>query len=412
MGEEFEKKLASKIKDTLSNHSFEYDNGAWENYQNYIKKRKKRGIVWFFVGAASLVLLLTFIGFQFINKEPFSNLQNQKLTRQQEVRPSLNNKMEGDNSEKKTKDLRQTKSGKFPIVQQVYIRNASPKKEDRKGPFTRFHNNKINPLESYGPVLFTNSFRTSSLKKEMLTPLVFNPDEEFDSLFLEENDDSFDKKTKYPVEIGLQFVPAYGLGNGGGESFTSTNIGGGIDVEIPINASCFSINTGAIFNSINLSNEQSMIAASGFSGEVETTTNSESVNLLSIDIPFNLRYNFTQKKNNFYLQTGWSSYLTFQEDIEILERTTIEVDEFDVQGNETGNSEIIELFSSEETSKNTQIQLVPLGTINLSIGYRSKLSKDLVYELQPFYKYPLNSLSSENIRIPTGGIALKIVFSR
>ena len=260
-------------------------------------------------------------------------------------------------------------------------------------------------------MLFTVSSQTEPLQKVIPRPKALNSDKDLAFPLSEENDLD-DIKIKYPVEIGLQFVPGYGSNNGSETSSTSTNLGGGINVDIPIKSSSFSINTGAIFNSISLSNEQSFVAAGGFTSEVETTTNKQSINLLNLDIPLNLRYNLPLKKNSFYLQTGWSSYLTFQENIEVSERTVIEVTEIDILGNETGDSEIIELFSTEETFRNKETQVIPFGTLNFSIGYRAKLTDGLKNDIQPFYKYPLNSITTQDIRIPTGGVALKIVFSK
>ncbi len=417
MEEEFDEILAKKIKDTLSDYSMEYDDGAWENFKANKKNGKKRKIVWLFLGTASLLLLFVSIGFVFDEKKQFAHPSDIKSTKEQAVDLYEFNQEIDSKSENRIKDKERNIVGTSNSTQtQIHAWkdhnvNASTGTENTKNRRAQTYTHKAKIAKKAGLVLFADGFHVGQPKIEGFHTNLFSPDKNLTYLPLEEVESEEDK-TKNQVQIGLQFVPAFGSNNGRETSFKSSNLGGGISVDIPIKSSSFSINTGAVFNSINLSNEQNSITDIGFSTEVGTTLNKENISLLSIDIPFNLRYNFNKKSNGFFIQAGWSSYLTFQEDIELLERTTIALNEFDILGNETGNVEIAEVFSSEETSRNTQTQLVPLGTINFSLGYRSRLSEHLVYELQPFYKYPLASLSTEDIRIPTGGIALKIVFSR
>ncbi|MEM6541494.1 MAG: hypothetical protein AAF634_10045 [Bacteroidota bacterium] len=417
MKKAFDKKLAKKIKDEVSEYSFAYENGAWERFSARKRKKKNRGFIWYWVGAASLLLLLLSISSRFNGEKQLINPPDQELTRTKDSSPIKRTTGVGNAVTNSHKNFNQNTTGSDALVgpvsdrEQTHRSNTFNQKKDTEDLSVHPYNNTTKVVAVFGPVLLKDRFLTELPEQIAFSPKMLNSEQEFASLFSEE-DKSDKNKKRYPVEVGVQFVPGYGLSNKSKKSLASTNIGGGINVDIPIKSSGFTINTGAIFNSLDLSNEQRFVAESAFSGEVETTTNKQSVNLLNLDIPFNLRYNSQSKKDQFYFQTGWSSYLTIQENIEISERITIEDNEFDILGNETENVEVIELFVSEETSKNTQTQLVPLGTINLSVGYRSRLSKGLLYEFQPFYKYPINSLTTEDIRVPTGGIAFKIIFSK
>ena len=179
-------------------------------------------------------------------------------------------------------------------------------------------------------------------------------------------------------------------------------------MDIPIRSSDFSINTGAIFNILNASNEDLLVFTEG--GLENETTNLET-NQLNIDIPLNVVYTIPNKKKNLFVMAGISSYVTLSENLRTENTTTRDIEVIREIGGVAEVITVTESIVSMETSKEETGKFLPLGAINISFGYRAKLTDRFKYEIQPFYKYPLRSLTTNDSRIPTTGIALKLIFS-
>lgn len=228
---------------------------------------------------------------------------------------------------------------------------------------------------------------------------------------LEENDDDeseLEDKQSSKFQMGLLVLPSFGTEKSNARSMASSNIGAGVSMDISIKSSDFSINTGAIFNILNTSNEDLLVSTEG---EFENETTDLKINQLNIDIPLNLVYTIPNNKKNLFVMAGISSYATLSENQEIKTTTTNEIEVFQEIGGVIEVTTVTESVVFTESSKEKTGKFIPLGAINISFGYRAKLTDRLKYEIQPFYKYPLKSLTTNDFKIPTAGIALKFIFS-
>jgi hypothetical protein len=121
-------------------------------------------------------------------------------------------------------------------------------------------------------------------------------------------------------------------------------------------------------------------------------------NMVGLDIPLNLKYDFNPKKYDFYVLAGLSSGTFINET-------------YTYQYNYPA------LFSpslqqiQNQTSRNNFDSFYFAKTLNLAFGIGYPLGKNHLI-LEPFLKYPLDGLGSQNIRFGAGGINLKFNFQQ
>ena len=116
-------------------------------------------------------------------------------------------------------------------------------------------------------------------------------------------------------------------------------------------------------------------------------------NFLMIDIPINLKYNLNFKKNNIYILGGLSSGSYLQEKYSYEETVSINNQTL-IKNNKKAN----QILKSFDFAK----------TLNLSMGLSTKLTKNQSITLEPFLKYPIGGLGSQDIQFGSTGINLKL----
>tara|TARA_R110002050_G_scaffold25604_1_gene68145 strand:- start:20526 stop:21785 length:1260 start_codon:yes stop_codon:yes gene_type:complete len=411
----FDKVLANKIRNEILDHEETYEDGAWERFLTRKEKRKNRILYWYFTGIASSVLLFTSIVWihQKSGHQPL-DIQNPISIKEFPLPHSrlLDSISAKDNSNHFLKDI--------PIT---FNSNVSTSRDTIK----------LQNRTNYGLSLKTDSYGNISEKERSIVALTRAPiiygntlpnvvgkmdllNAPFKNIDLVNEELTFHKKEKdikglgskrRSVEIGFQISPSYGSNNGSSQALTSTNFGGGVTLNVPIKSSGFTFNTGVVFNELRLTNEESMLATSEASME-EDKFYKEETRMNSLDIPLNIQYRIPSKRIFFYIQAGMSSYVTFNENAVSTKTTFREVEVFyDVNGT-TQSFRVKEAVSLKKESDYEGSKFHPLGTFNLSFGYKAPLTDRIKYEIQPFYKLPLNSLTTDNTKVPMGGISLKV----
>ena len=134
------------------------------------------------------------------------------------------------------------------------------------------------------------------------------------------------------------------------------------------------------------------------SAGILTTITSYSADLLAIDIPVNLKYQFVPESDKFYVSAGLSSgtYLN--------ETYAFQYKNF----NPTSGA-----FSAQAKEQEIKKQLNDFDlarTLNLSFGLSTGFGKTQTISIEPFLKYPLGGLGSENLKFGSTGINLKLHF--
>ncbi len=139
----------------------------------------------------------------------------------------------------------------------------------------------------------------------------------------------------------------------------------------------------------------------GYGPSVSTTkviTNYDA-SLLSLDIPISLKYMIIPEDNRLYISAGLVSgtYLT-------------ETYALNYRNYSTSSGLLIDQSKVEE--KKNQLQTFDLArTLNLSFGFNAPISKHQTISVEPFIRYPLGGLGSENLRFGASGINIRLNLS-
>ncbi len=121
------------------------------------------------------------------------------------------------------------------------------------------------------------------------------------------------------------------------------------------------------------------------------------VSLTGLDIPLNIKYELNPQKNDSYISAGLSSG-TF-----ITENYTYRYDN-------TPNAFGVSSNLPDATTRRSFSRFDFARTLNLSIGMGYQISKQNRLIIEPFLKYPLSGLGSEQIRFGAGGLNLRFKF--
>lgn len=149
--------------------------------------------------------------------------------------------------------------------------------------------------------------------------------------------------------------------------------------------------------------DQSFKSSSATGSGNLTTTNLTSINnfnadLLSLDIPLNIKYLLSSEKKGFYLQAGLSSGTYLKETYGLQYRNYSTV-----SGNYTNQGQA-------QTIKKYLQDFDLARTFNLAIGFSTNLNKTQNITIEPFLKYPLGGLGTENLKFGSLGMNLKLNF--
>jgi len=129
-----------------------------------------------------------------------------------------------------------------------------------------------------------------------------------------------------------------------------------------------------------------------------TTITRYSASLLTLDIPVNIKYEFVPESDKIYVLAGLSSgtYLN-------------ETYGYQYRNFNTASG----YYSSQAKAQEIKRQLNDFDfarTLNLSFGISTPFGKTQTISFEPFVKYPLGGLGTENLKFGSTGINLKIRF--
>jgi hypothetical protein len=134
--------------------------------------------------------------------------------------------------------------------------------------------------------------------------------------------------------------------------------------------------------------------------------------LVGLDIPLNIKYQFNPKKNDTYISAGTSSGTYINESY----RSTYSYGNnynsaVDLSGKGL-NALASNAQQTQESVTNQHFGSFDFAkTLNLSFGVGYPMGKTTRLVIEPFLKYPLNGLGTQDIRFGASGINLKLSFS-
>lgn len=192
------------------------------------------------------------------------------------------------------------------------------------------------------------------------------------------------------------------------EESVNPGVSGGVGASIPVSKRISFITGIYISNqSLKIDDNGSTISFESAKGEVQEEVYA---NIFALDVPLNLRYYFRQKgKTQTYISTGLSS-LTYLKETYLTETSTIKEDI-------TQESEGTVITRKYIEQKNTSSSLAPFSNfdiaalLNVSFGFRYDLKESYDLTIEPYIKYPLTSLTGQEVRIGSGGIKVVLNFT-
>jgi hypothetical protein len=238
------------------------------------------------------------------------------------------------------------------------------------------------------------------------------PSKSITSMFADNNTEKPQKSIEKSkrVHFGVYAATYFNYAKG---SNNQVNIGAGITSDIRISNN-LKLVTGVTIaqNSLNFnsavptSTAQTSFAVLGTSSSYNAASmvtmasvpafKNYDANLVGLDIPLNLKYEFNPQKSSTYILAGLSSgtfineTYTYQYNYPALLSPSLQ----QVQN---------------ETSRKSFNGFYLAKTLNVAFGVDYPLGKNRLI-LEPFLKYPLEGLGSQNIRFGAGGVNLKFNF--
>jgi len=188
-------------------------------------------------------------------------------------------------------------------------------------------------------------------------------------------------------------------------SENNVNVGAGLSSDFRISKN-LRISTGLNLSKNSLAYNQNepannygsfQDANSSIVGTLVALSNYEA-ELLGLDIPVNIKYLFNPQKSSTYFLAGLSSgtYLS--------EKYAVNQSNFN---SFVGSSAVANKQEISRQMKDFDL----MRTLNVSFGFNTRLSKKQSLTIEPFLKYPLGGLGSENIRFGASGINVKLNFN-
>lgn len=211
------------------------------------------------------------------------------------------------------------------------------------------------------------------------------------------------KKLAFSVYAGSYFNYAEGSQN-------NLNFGAGVLSDIPLSRN-LKLSTGLSIakNTLNFNTELPQTAVNSLSyasfaldskvsGNYNSVTDYQA-DLLALDIPINLKYQILPESNTFYVSAGLSSGAF------ISERYTYQYQTF-----APASANAYAIQSKEDDVEKNLNSFNLARTLNFSFGVSTNLGKTQNLTFEPFLKYPLGGLGSQNLRFGAAGINLKLNF--
>ncbi|MDB4905141.1 MAG: hypothetical protein JWQ63_4422 [Mucilaginibacter sp.] len=212
-----------------------------------------------------------------------------------------------------------------------------------------------------------------------------------------------DKKVRFGLYAATYFNYAKGSNN-------QINVGAGVTSDIKLSNN-LKLVTGITIaqNSLNYTGGNSVIIAQSnslpstsasvspsYSVSSVATLKNHTASLVGLDIPLNLKYEFNPQKSDAYISAGLSSGTFINETYK------------SQYSSQTYYSSSVQQTQGETTSKSfNSFYFAKMLNVAMGVGFPFGKNR-LIFE--PFLKYPIGGLGSQNIHFGAGGINLKFNF--
>ncbi|RFZ85594.1 hypothetical protein DYU05_08355 [Mucilaginibacter terrenus] len=459
MDDQFDKKLASRIREVFDNYEHPEADMAWaELRKKFPAKQEERKVAWlWWSSAAAILLIMLGIGIWAINKPHKEDTIAIKPAKQVPVqlpvdsattiikKPSSSLDIKGD------ADIASvTKTGKNhtnidPFGTVKTSRLSSPQKATNFYPVAPAKDGTINSAAKSNEVVastiplannqdavaksndITSATTPARTDEQQPNTAVANPSasviaqqpaaaKTINDLFKEDvnlKKQATEKKEAKRVNFSVYAATYFNYADG---SANQVNAGAGVTSDIRLSRN-FKLSTGVMLaqNSLQYDNAPPPAPtnrAASFAAAVDANVKKESLfaasstspefdrfnaTLVGLDIPLNIKFEFNPAKSNAYVSAGLSSG-TF-----IDERYTAR---YTYRTNGIAGAGIT---SQDQTSTQSFGSFYFAKTVNFALGFGTPVGKNRLV-IEPFLKYPIGGMGSQDIRFGSGGVNLKFNF--
>lgn len=448
--------LTDNIRSVFDEHEEPDADAGWALLREKYPAKKDRGLAWLFWYAAAAVLLL-FTGLWFLHKPDGDNKNNNNMAHVKPVQPAKETKGHTTLAPSATRAIHTLSpinhSGNTPVLAgnnntAGSYRTRGPAQVIKQGApaggnqnnankavtaqpdtapannNTIIANNKPVPVTGKSPLNNNTTVTKTSADSQQVdksNQMVKNgalkqpqqsqsSAEAMNRLLAADNDKNNEKqnsKTNKKALFGVYAATYFNYAKG---SDNTVNVGAGLSSDFKLGKH-LRLSTGVAIgqNTLNYNSTTpqdkivaTLAAASAFADVAsvsqgrgtavpESINRNYAANLIGIDIPVNLKFQFNPEKNDTYIAAGLSSGTFINETY----TTNYSFGQTQQQSTITKN------FSGFDLAK----------TLNLSFGMGYPLGKTNRLIVEPFVKYPLDGVGSQQLKFGAGGVNLKLSFT-
>ena len=432
MEDNFDKILRDKIKEVSKKQDFTYNPEHWKMLMAKKKSNKKRILFyWQFAAFVLIALLAGGLGKYFF--------QNPNNIKQKIIIDTNNDLLRIDTLKDNNKifitsiviDSVNKLDSKVSITDSLSIDNKSKiesmLKSDSKTEIVinsvKLHdsldkksviNSKILLAEA---VMIDKNKNIDTLNKS--TDLAFKSEiKKQDSTFIKQglvalnDDEETDEKSKRKhITYGIALSPIINYTTENDNS--NVGFSGGVLVEIPI-ATNFDISTGVYYANQKLDLNQ----PNSYSSDVVSAKNSSQLITKEaitkgLEIPINVKYNFSLYKKIVFISAGFTSTSYFTEDIEAnyLKNGRTETNTQDLLGNNIVKYKLVQTEEKIITPNNAN-NFNFANILNFSMGLELPLNNS--YQsiiIEPYFKYSIKPITAQKVDFSSAGVHFRYNFS-
>ncbi len=409
------KDITEHIAKMLKEHSFPYEEGAWERFKDFEATKKSKLVLWpYFSGAAAAIVLLAMSLFLIIGKDDDNT---QQVAKQEIIKDVVevpnsksidNNKIASIESQISTP----TPSMEFvvaprnrqitnPAISDVLVESSSPDIEQ-----TELNRMDLSSAEENEPATSTQSIASNVRKpnqRERQERTFFNGIEGIE----QDVDVSNTRKWDFSVELSPNIKD------------NDINFGGGFAIAYNLNDR-ISIGSGVSYmqldaergpNGIDIPSEFSNLAGSRNNNKSLSTI---STSLVGLDFPINLKLNigsamYANAGVSLFSVLNESRYNNFEERIVVTSLASPNTSPSSSKS-ESNGVEAQTLHSQEVSVSSPYEGKNFTGFLNFSVGYKLPFIPKINLAVEPYVKIPIGSLSDQDMDLSNGGFKIKASF--
>ncbi|RYU93407.1 hypothetical protein [Emticicia agri] len=373
-----------------------YQEEAWEEFERFRKKKKKRPVIIFWRMAAGIAISLTLgWGIYTINQS-----DGEHMTVRARQQPHNKSKIEDSKTNKNTLTESITISQK-PVNSQNQLTEKSDAVKNIEANSALNMGKKDENL-SLNNLTEEKRFQPDLLQPHIFTGVLIRPKRPFMRPYTKQESEENTEKKANPLQLSIAIA---GLANQAANIVTQQNFGLRGTTEIALSNKT-ELSTGIYIGRENLNLLNTTVPMSSPMGMPRL--NQANYHWLNVEVPLNVRYRVWQKGSlAFSTQAGVSMMGAFNQTSQLFyenQRTVVLV-----SVSENGQVQEVKttVIDKEVKNNSSNAQRISLGTaLNFSLGIHYPLGKNQL-SVEPFFKYPIGAFTAEKLHYSTIGVQLR-----